>query len=65
MSRRRLLGVASAADHIVISIGHDLRAKPRLQTSLFHPKTNRRMYKLASNGEITPHTQKVTSALNV
>ena len=25
----RLLGVASAADHIVISIGHDLRAKSK------------------------------------
>ena len=31
--RHRLLGVASAADHEIISIDHDLRAKPRLQTS--------------------------------
>src|SRR6267154_2968926 len=32
--------------------------------SFFHPSTNRRMYKLLSNGLITPLTQKVTSNLN-
>src|SRR6516162_4305461 len=32
--------------------------------SFFHPSTNRRIYRFASSGEITPLTQKITSSLS-
>src|SRR5262249_20823120 len=41
-----------AQDHEVIGIGHDARAEALLQPSIFHPSTNRRMYRFASSGEI-------------
>src|ERR1700738_1250820 len=50
---QRLFGFASPAqDHEVVRVGHDARAKTSPSPSFFHPSTNRRMYRFASNGEM-------------
>ena len=61
-SLQGLFGLAgSAQDHEVVGVGHEPRAEGSLkpELSIQHKPAH---LKLASNGEITPRTQKAISA---